>query len=74
MSKDLQSPLNRARQDKYLFIMNLPIALKDLSNAWVSKRKEMGISRDAISWTLINTAIPSINIKAQSIKFGGGNA
>lgn len=71
--EEMQSPLNRARQDKYLFIMNLPDALRDISNAWVNERKALGISREAVAWTLVNTAIPSMNIKAQSIKFGGGN-
>lgn len=69
----MQAPLNRARQDKYLFVMNIPEALQDISQKWVLDRAKLGIDKKSVAWTLINTNIPSINIKSQSIRFGGGN-
>lgn len=71
--EQMQSPLNRARQDKYMFIMNMPAALKDVSKDWVFDRMKLGIDKKSIAWSLVSTNIPSSSIKTQSIKFGGGN-
>lgn len=69
----IQSPLNRSHSDRYYFIMNLPEALKDSRNGYVAKNEDNGLGKEAVKWSLYSVDIPSINIKADALKYMGGN-
>lgn len=65
----IQSPLNKAAIDKWLFIFNLPDALKDLRAGHNVVNKELGVTREAVKWSLMSANIPSISIKADTVPF-----
>lgn len=69
----IQSPLNKTLEDKFLFVMNLPECLKNLSSKYVKDIKELGIGKNSISWSLTNVEIPSNTIKAESMPYAGGH-
>lgn len=69
----IQSPLNKTLEDKFIFVMNLPDCLKNLRSKYIKDISEIGVGRNAISWSLTNVTIPSNNIKAQSMAYAGGH-
>lgn len=68
-----QSPLNKTLQDKFLFVMNLPDCLKNLKERYVASMSQVGIGKNAITWSLTNVQIPRESIKAQSLPYAGGH-
>lgn len=54
--------------------MNLPDALKNKDNQYVAKNTTVGIAKEAVKWSLVSVSIPSVNIKATSLPYMGGNA
>lgn len=69
----IQSPLNKTFADKFYFIMNLPVALKDLHKQHNLDNVRNGISKESIKWNLVSANIPAINIKAETHPYAGGN-
>lgn len=69
----IQSPLNKTFADKFLFIMNLPEALKNLGEKYNIENLQAGISKETIKMSLISANIPNILIKADAIQYMGGN-
>lgn len=70
----IQSPLNKTYADKFYFIMNMPSALNNLAKKHNLENIRNGINKESIKWNLISASIPSINIKAETHPFAGGNA
>lgn len=62
-----QSPLNKTFADKFLFIFELPEALKNLYQP-----KEGGVSKKALQWSIVKAEVPNINIKAGEANYAGG--
>lgn len=71
--QSMQSPLNRTFIDKFLFIFELPEALKELRSVDAKMKSDMGVNKKSIQWSLIKADVPNINIKANAIPYGGGN-
>lgn len=70
----IESPLNKTFADKYLFIFELPEALKNLKiNEKIANKHKMGINKKSIQWSIVKAEVPNINIKAASINYAGGN-
>lgn len=72
-TKAIQSPLNKAANDKFFFIFTLPPALKNFKKRYVENNAAQGIRKEAVKWSLSGADVPAINIKADAIPFGGGN-
>jgi hypothetical protein len=69
-----ESPLNKTFADKYLFIFELPEALKNLKiNEKLSDKNKLGINKKSIQWSIVKAEVPNINIKAANINYAGGN-
>ena len=68
-----QSPLNRTFIDKFLFIFELPEALKELKTVDSKIKSEMGVNKKTIQWSIIKVDVPNINIKANAVPYAGGN-
>lgn len=69
----IQSPLNKTLEDKFMFVMNLPDCLKNLKTNYVNQLSEIGVGKNAITWSLTNVQIPRESIKAQSLPYAGGH-
>ena len=62
-----QSPLNKTFADKFLFIFEMPEALKKLHQT-----SDDGISKKALQWSIVKAEVPNINIKAGQANYAGG--
>lgn len=62
-----QSPLNKTFADKFLFIFELPEALRKLPTL-----KDGGITKKALQWSIVKAEVPNINIKAGEANYAGG--
>ena len=62
-----QSPLNKTFADKFLFIFELPEALKKLQT-----KPDGTISKKALQWSIVKAEVPNINIKAGEANYAGG--
>lgn len=69
----IQNPLNRTYEDKFLFIFNLPDALKNIQHKYVQNIMSAGVTTKAITMTLTDFSIPEKTIKSQFIPYGGGH-
>jgi hypothetical protein len=68
-----QSPLNKTFVDKYLFIFELPEALKKIQGEKSKIKDIIGINKKAIQWSITKAEVPNINIKANPVPYAGGN-
>ena len=64
-----QSPFNKARKDKFLFVMNLPPCLKEISRK--SDRSNETIIPDALQFSVYGAVIPEINVPAVQLRYSG---
>jgi hypothetical protein len=62
-----QSVLNRSRNDKFTFIMDIPKALKNMSDAVMGTE----YTADKIQFTTYGSPVPEISIPSISVPFGG---
>lgn len=62
-----QSALNRARSDKFILELNLPIALKQIYNQTLGDNFKV----DPIQFSIYGSPVPSISVPAIDVSFGG---
>jgi hypothetical protein len=62
-----QTPLNRSRSDKFQLILDLPLALKKLYNTETGDNYKV----DPIQFSVYGSPVPSINVPAIDVPFGG---
>ena len=65
-TQSTQSPLNKTFADKFLFIFELPEALKKVQTTSGS------LSKKALQWSIVKAEVPNINIKAGEANYAGG--
>ena len=73
MANTRQSNLNRTYKDKFLFTFNLPDALKNVHTNYIRLSQAVGLSKDAIDFSLIGVNIPSITTKSENIQYAGAS-
>lgn len=62
-----QSPLNRSRNDKFTMILDLPTAMKAISDPVLGTN----YSADPIQFTIYGSPVPSITVPDINLPFGG---
>lgn len=67
------SPVNKTIVDKFILLMNLPEPLKNLQKKYNQFNDSVGINRETVALSITSANIPNVSIKAQAIKYGGGN-
>jgi hypothetical protein len=63
----LQTPLNRSRSDKFLLVLELPVALKRLYDPSMNDNFRI----QPIQYAIYGSPVPSINVPAIDVSFGG---
>jgi len=64
-----QSPFNKARKDKFLFVLNLPACLKDISRKF--ERDKNTVIPDALQFSVFGATIPEVSVPAVNIRYSG---
>ena len=60
-----QSPFNKARKDKFLFVLNLPKCLKDISHKF--KRTNETVLPDALQFSVFGVTVPEVQVNPQQV-------
>lgn len=63
----LQATLNRSRNDKFLLVLDLPIALKNAQDSVIQNK----YSADPIQFTIYGSPVPKISVPEINLPFGG---
>jgi hypothetical protein len=63
----IQTPLNKSRNDKFILIMELPLALKRTYNQTTQENFKI----DPLQLSIYGSPVPSINVPAIDMPFGG---
>jgi len=71
MAKIHQSITNKARADKFLLVLTLPPAIKNLNAAILSPRTQEYIQEETLQFSVWGVVVPSISVPAQNIRWGG---
>jgi len=64
-----QSPFNKARKDKFLFVLNLPACLKDISRKF--ERDNETVIPDALQFSVFGATIPEVSVPSVNIRYSG---
>ena len=62
-----QAPLNKSRDDKFIFVLNLPKALKEINNN--TARNNNQVSSSTLEFSVFGTITPSINIESVTVPY-----
>jgi hypothetical protein len=62
-----QAVLNRARKDKFLFVLDIPNALKRIQDPVL----QTSYNADPIEFTIIGSPVPKISVPSKEVPFGG---
>jgi len=65
----VQSFLNKAREDKFLLVFDVPPILKDITRKF--ERTQKTIQPDSVQFSVFGTAVPEITVKATETRFAG---
>lgn len=68
----IQSPLNKTRADKWIFLFNMPQPLMRLNKTTLNISKE-SVNKNSVQFALSKIKIPDITIKAISQRYASGN-
>jgi hypothetical protein len=65
----IQSPFNKSRKDKFLIVLNLPSALKQISSKF--ERSESTIQPDTLQFSVYGSVVPSLDIPPVNVRYAG---
>lgn len=65
----VQSPFNKSRKDKFLLVLNLPSALRNISSKFNSGADS--IIPDSLQFSVYGSVVPDIRIPSASVRYGG---
>jgi hypothetical protein len=71
MSTIAQSPINRARDNKFVLVISIPPGLKETNS--ITQRDNSTINIDSITYNVFGTMVPDIVVPAVSTPYTGGN-
>lgn len=64
-----QSPFNKSRKDKFLLVLNLPAALRNISSKF--ERSENTIIPDALQFSVYGSIVPEISVPNANVRYAG---
>lgn len=68
---NIQSVLNKQRQDKFRLILTLPPILRDLDSSDWSVIEKSLVNRDSLQFSLYSATIPEVSIPSKLLPYGG---
>lgn len=64
-----QSPFNKSRKDKFLFVLNLPQCLRDISSKF--NRTNETVLPDSLQFSVYGIIVPTIEISPVNVRYSG---
>ena len=72
MSKYIQqSLLNKARKDKFVFVLTLPEAMKNMKASLPESRSDNKILPDTLQFSVYGAVLPQVTVDAGTIRYSG---
>lgn len=65
----LQSPFNKSRKDKFLMVLNLPVALKNISTDLTSSDTQ--IQPDTMEFSVYGSVVPEVLVPNVPVRYAG---
>jgi hypothetical protein len=66
-----QSQFNKSRLDKFLLVLNLPPALKGISDQYIGARKNSKVIENSLQFSVYGTVVPSIEVPSETLGYAG---
>lgn len=66
-----QSVLNKSKKDKFLFVLTLPDAMKEISFSTPESRDDDRVLPDTLQFSVYGAVLPSIRVDAGTIRYSG---
>lgn len=63
----IQSPLNRSRSDKFILVLDIPVALKNVTDLTL----EETFKADTVQFSIFGSPVPPVTVPATDMPFGG---
>ena len=67
----IQTPYNKSRKDKFIFVLTLPEAMKDISYTQQENRDDENVLPDTLQFSVYGANIPSVKVDSGDIRFSG---
>ena len=66
-----QAVLNKSRKDKFVFVLTLPEAMKDMSYKMQENRQDDRILPETLQFSVYGAVLPSVRVDAGHIRYSG---
>ncbi len=66
-----QSQFNKSRLDKFLLVLNLPPALKEISEQYIGARKNTKVIENSLQFSVYGSIVPSIQVPSETLGYAG---
>jgi hypothetical protein len=66
-----QAVLNKSRKDKFVFVLTLPEAMKDMSYKMSENRQDDRILPETLQFSVYGAVLPSVRVDAGHIRYSG---
>lgn len=66
-----QSVLNKSRKDKFLFVLTLPDAMKDIAYSTPESRDDERVLPNTLQFSVFGAVLPSIRVDTGTIRYSG---
>ena len=66
-----QSQFNKSRLDKFLLVLNLPPALKEISEQYIGSRQNTKIIENSLQFSVYGSIVPSIAVPSETLGYAG---
>jgi hypothetical protein len=66
-----QSQFNKSRLDKFLLVLNLPPALKEISEQYIGARNNSKVIENSLQFSVYGTVVPTIKVPSEDLGYAG---
>ena len=66
-----QSIYNKSRKDKFVFVLTMPEAMKDIAYTSTENRQDDHVIPDTLQFSVYGTVLPSVAVESGEIRYSG---
>ena len=66
-----QSQFNKSRLDKFLLVLKLPSALKEIGEQYIGARGNTRVIEDSLQFSVYGSIVPSIKVESETLGYAG---
>lgn len=66
-----QAALNKSKKDKFLFVLTLPEAMKDISYTLPENRQDNRVLPESLQFSIYGAVLPSVRVDSGEVRYSG---